>query len=1135
MPGFLGGSSGGGGGTGGEIFFPKEFIDPVTKFRVSQPENLIDTDFEYGLQPTKWETVELINNTPSFFSKSGDTTIDGIISMVTNAGTREIIVKTSLAHNLAVGIPINVTGSKSLTADGAFIIASIPDETTFTYLCKSNQNETVSINDLYTSIITGEFFQGSQIGIDDSEGILTDGGSISTLTVKTRSTHGFGDKTPLYFLNLNSTISQDFQAANTATRSFDASNSATAQSFDGSNSLSTVAVDLTNSGVESSIVSTVSSVSTTENTITVTHGSENFTGFTLGTPLYYDVATGAGYFNANPRGVVFLKSTSGLGTSSSTFTVSALPDGDVISIEAALSGTFQPSDLSRTFAGNNVNPDTQTEIQVIVGQEFTFDGGNQGFDGEPNPETGDPDNTGTIVGYTGDSITVTGAENLDYYVGAMVFYNSTGSAAANLTNNTTYFVTSFTSLGPTLYTLTLTDFPGNSNITNISGGIGTQTLSKIGISLDKDIVHVKDSNFARGDMLEYAPPESGAEFSADFEKKFYYVETAYDEHNYKLDGELFRPIVATGGNAVTEIFDKGRYWRVHQFLSTGTQNLEIQKIGTESQVEYLIVGGGGGGGSDMGGGGGAGGFREGIHIVSASGTYPVVVGAGGASDGVGYRGSNPGGNSGQNSSVFDIVAIGGGGGAGGHRSDNQPAESAKVGGSGGGASGRNGNWANGTSGQGNRGGTTGGSWYAGGGGGAGAAGSNGRGGTSAAGGAWGGDGKPSGILGTVYWFSGGGGASGYSAGPGPGGRGGGGGGGRWSAGVNGVGGADGLNPGQTATGSGRSGDGGSGGANTGGGAGGHAHQAQNSSRSGGSGIVVVRYPITAPSNEIISATGGNLGTMEENGVIYATHTFTVVGDDTFTVLQAAEGDNNEIEYLVVGGGGGGGGGIGGGGGAGGLLTGILQNVTVGNYNIRVGAGGRGANGGDSNARGNLNGENSFFGSLTAIGGGRGAVRSTQSASSGGSGGGGSTERRGGGAGTQGQGNNGGGGGSDSGKYPGGGGGGAGGPGGNASGNSVTGNGGPGQYIAWADALGLGEGGYFAGGGGGTDHNRPSGNEGFGGIGGGGSTNFGPTDAQSGSPNTGGGGGAQSYWSAYRRGGDGGSGIVVVRYPIGVVE
>jgi hypothetical protein len=43
------------------------FVDPVSKIRVSNPENLIDTDFEYGLQSTKWETLELTANIPTFF------------------------------------------------------------------------------------------------------------------------------------------------------------------------------------------------------------------------------------------------------------------------------------------------------------------------------------------------------------------------------------------------------------------------------------------------------------------------------------------------------------------------------------------------------------------------------------------------------------------------------------------------------------------------------------------------------------------------------------------------------------------------------------------------------------------------------------------------------------------------------------------------------------------------------------------------------------------------------------------------------------------------------------------------------------------------------------------------------------
>jgi hypothetical protein len=41
--------------------------DPVDKLRTSTPQALIDTDFEYGMQPTKWESVNLLNNRSSAF------------------------------------------------------------------------------------------------------------------------------------------------------------------------------------------------------------------------------------------------------------------------------------------------------------------------------------------------------------------------------------------------------------------------------------------------------------------------------------------------------------------------------------------------------------------------------------------------------------------------------------------------------------------------------------------------------------------------------------------------------------------------------------------------------------------------------------------------------------------------------------------------------------------------------------------------------------------------------------------------------------------------------------------------------------------------------------------------------------
>ena len=73
-----------------ESFQPAEAqMDPVGKFRVSTPQSLIDTDFEYGVQPTKWETLSLINNRPSM---SFDSTLPIPVIAITGAGTRTVTV-----------------------------------------------------------------------------------------------------------------------------------------------------------------------------------------------------------------------------------------------------------------------------------------------------------------------------------------------------------------------------------------------------------------------------------------------------------------------------------------------------------------------------------------------------------------------------------------------------------------------------------------------------------------------------------------------------------------------------------------------------------------------------------------------------------------------------------------------------------------------------------------------------------------------------------------------------------------------------------------------------------------------------------------------------------------------------------
>jgi len=79
---------------------PAEIMrDPVDKLRISAPQSLIDTDFEYGQQPTKWESITLLNNRASAFY---DPTTTSVISAMT-ASTNTVSV-TMQAYTASTGI-----------------------------------------------------------------------------------------------------------------------------------------------------------------------------------------------------------------------------------------------------------------------------------------------------------------------------------------------------------------------------------------------------------------------------------------------------------------------------------------------------------------------------------------------------------------------------------------------------------------------------------------------------------------------------------------------------------------------------------------------------------------------------------------------------------------------------------------------------------------------------------------------------------------------------------------------------------------------------------------------------------------------------------------------------------------------
>ena len=54
------------------------YHDSVNKAKISQPQAQIDTDFEYGVQDTKWEALSMINNNPFAYKSQNPLTVTQI-------------------------------------------------------------------------------------------------------------------------------------------------------------------------------------------------------------------------------------------------------------------------------------------------------------------------------------------------------------------------------------------------------------------------------------------------------------------------------------------------------------------------------------------------------------------------------------------------------------------------------------------------------------------------------------------------------------------------------------------------------------------------------------------------------------------------------------------------------------------------------------------------------------------------------------------------------------------------------------------------------------------------------------------------------------------------------------------------
>ena len=163
--------------------------DAIERHRVAQPMSMLDADFEYGLQPTKWQAIGLARGYPSVYEIPGTDT--SVTSVVTDAstgtgGTGEslITVTTVGPHGLTVGTPFTIKSlANSISgfsrAEGTFIINSVPTSTTFTYYAQAKVGTSNGqvLATTYTQLRKAAFYTGASIGTPNfsvySNGTLT--------------------------------------------------------------------------------------------------------------------------------------------------------------------------------------------------------------------------------------------------------------------------------------------------------------------------------------------------------------------------------------------------------------------------------------------------------------------------------------------------------------------------------------------------------------------------------------------------------------------------------------------------------------------------------------------------------------------------------------------------------------------------------------------------------------------------------------------------------------------------------------------------------------------------------------------------------------------------------------------------
>ena len=198
------------------VTFTEPLMDAVNKLRVSPPQSLMDTDFEYGIQSSKWEALVLTSNYPSFFSRATGGNSFDVIS-VTGDGVSPrstvTVVVSSPATELLAGDVVSLQDTKNPLAEGTFPVETVSaDGFTFTYLANGVVSGSLADGSL-TSVTGGGIYDNAHIpGGSDAIGLQgwsaqSDGAAQSTITITTSTAHGLLPGTPILIGSQNAQCS----------------------------------------------------------------------------------------------------------------------------------------------------------------------------------------------------------------------------------------------------------------------------------------------------------------------------------------------------------------------------------------------------------------------------------------------------------------------------------------------------------------------------------------------------------------------------------------------------------------------------------------------------------------------------------------------------------------------------------------------------------------------------------------------------------------------------------------------------------------------------------------------------------------------------------------------------------------